>query len=308
MMKLNHNKGILLVFLILIAIRGNAQQEAQFTQYMYNTTSVNPAYAGSRDALSILGLYRTQWIGLEGAPQTSNFAVHSPVNDRLGLGLSILNDRIGPSVESNIGVDVSYNVPVSDNYRLFFGLKASANLLNVDFTKLDIYNPADPYFQYNIDNKFSPNIGAGVYLQSEKSYVGLSIPYMLATSHYDHSQYSTVQQKMHLYFIAGHIFDMSDSVKFKPSLLTKVVSGAPLQVDLSANFLINEKVTLGFAYRLNSAYSSMAGFQISDGLLVGYAYDTDSRKLGNYNSGSHEIFLRFELSNLNRRSMSPRFF
>jgi type IX secretion system PorP/SprF family membrane protein len=281
---------------------------------MYNTIVVNPAYAGSREAMSIFALHRTQWVGLDGAPVTNNFSVHTPINgSNVGLGLSVVNDRIGPSDENNIAVDFSYSIHTSDRYKLSFGLKASANLLNVDFTKLHIYNPGDPRFQDNIDNKFSPNIGFGLYLHSDNTYFGLSAPYLLETNHYDKSANNSAssfvaREKIHYYFIAGHVFDLSGSVQFKPSVLTKMVQGAPLQVDISGNFLINEKFTAGLAYRWDASFSGLVGFQVSDSWFIGYAYDMDTTKLANYNSGSHEIFLRFELFNKNDRIISPRFF
>lgn len=285
----------------------SAQQESQFTQYMYNTVSVNPAYAGSRDVLSITGLYRTQWVGLEGAPKTGTFSVNSPFGDRVGLGLSVVNDKIGPSTETDLSVDFSYNIVLNDTYRLFFGLKGTANLMNIDYTKLDIYNP-DSNFDQNIVNRFSPNIGVGVYLQSDKAYVGLSVPSILQTEHYNHSDVSYLKDKMHAYLIGGYVFDLSPSLKFKPAFLVKAAAGAPLQVDLSGNFLINDKFTLGAAYRWDAAVSAMAGFQVTPGLFVGYAYDFDTTNLGNYNSGSHEIFLRFEIFKKNQPIFNPRFF
>lgn len=300
---------LLLLMLTMIGMtKSYGQQEAQFTQYMYNTISVNPAYAGSRDVLSIFGLYRTQWIGLDGAPKTATFSLNSPISDRIGLGISVVNDKIGPSDENNIAADLSYNIQTSDNYRLYFGIKGSANILNVDYTKLDTYNSSDVRFQNNVDNKFSPNIGAGLYLQSEKAYVGLSVPYFLETKHYNHSTFSQAKEKMHYYLMGGYVFDLSSSVKFKPAALVKMAPGAPLQADLSANFLFNEKLTLGAAYRWDAAFSGMIGFQITPGLLAGYAYDLDTTKLGNYNSGSHEVFLRFEVFKNNQPVSNPRFF
>ena len=289
---------------------GHAQQDAQFTQYMYNTVNINPAYAGQRGVLSIFGLHRTQWVGLDGAPTTNTFAIHSPINNsNVGLGLSFINNRIGPVDDNSISADFSYTIQASDAYQLSFGLKATANLLNVDYTKLNIYDPSDPSFQNNIDNQFSPNIGAGVYLHSENTYIGLSVPNFLETKHYKGDvNYSVARERMHYYFIAGHVFDLNPTLKFKPSLLTKMVQGAPLQVDLSANFLINDKFTLGAAYRWNAALSAMAGFQITEGLFVGYAYDAETTKLANYNSGSHEVFLRFELFRNYNRIITPRFF
>lgn len=288
---------------------GLAQQDSQFTQYMYNTANINPAYAGQRKALSIFGLHRAQWLGLDGAPETNTFAAHTPIeNSRIGLGLSFINDKIGPADENSISVDVSYTVPLSETFDLSFGLKGTANLLNVDYTKLNIYDPTDPGFQNNIDNRFSPNIGAGIYVHSEKSYVGLSIPNFLETKHFDNEDYSTAKERMHYYLIAGHVFDLSENLKFKPSALMKLVSGAPLQADFSGNFLIHERFTVGAAYRWSAAFSAMAGFQITNGLFIGYAYDAETTKLANYNSGSHEIFLRFELFGKQDKIISPRFF
>ncbi len=302
------------LILVLVSSISYAQQDAQYTQYMYNTILVNPAYAGSRETMSIFALHRTQWVGLDGAPVTNNFSVHTPINgSNVGLGLSVVNDRIGPSDENNIAVDFSYSINTSERYKLSFGLKASANLLNVDFTKLHIYNPGDPRFQNNIDNKFSPNIGAGIYLHSDNTYFGLSAPYLLETNHFDETANNNAssfmaREKIHYYFIAGHVFDLSANVQFKPSVLTKMVQGAPLQVDISGNFLINEKFTAGLAYRWDAAFSALVGFQVSDSWFVGYAYDMDTTKLANYNSGSHELFLRYELFNKNDRIISPRFF
>ena len=291
-----------------------AQQDAQFTQYMYNTININPAYAGSRGALSVFGLHRTQWVGLDGAPVTNTFSINTPINGtNIGLGLGIINDRIGPSDENNISADFSYSIPTSERYKLSFGIKASANLLNVDFTKLNIYNSSDPRFKDNIENKFSPNIGAGLYFHSDKTYIGLSVPNFLETKHFDGTANNNAQsfiasERMHYYLIAGHVFDLSANLKFKPSLLTKLVAGAPLQVDVSGNFLINDKFVIGAAYRWSAAVSAMVGFQASDSWYIGYGYDLETTRLANYNSGSHEIFLRYELFQKVDKIISPRFF
>jgi type IX secretion system PorP/SprF family membrane protein len=305
---------IILLVLMLSALGSYAQQDAQFTQYMYNTININPAYAGSRGTLSIFGLYRTQWVGLDGAPQTGTFSINSPIEGtNLGIGLGIINDRIGPSDETNIAVDVSYTVKTSEDFKLAFGLKASGNLLNIDFNKLSKFSSNDPKFQTNIDNRFSPNIGAGVYWYSDKTYIGVSVPNFLETKHFDRASTSnstnfTAKERMNFYFIAGRVFDLSDEIKFKPALLSKLVAGAPLQVDVSGNFMFNEKFVLGAAYRWSAAVSLMAGFQVNPSWYIGYGYDLETTRLANYNSGSHEIFLRYELFKNYDRIISPRFF
>lgn len=294
--------------MLLMGLVSYSQQDAQYTQYMYNTINVNPAYAGSRGVLSVFGLHRTQWVGLDGAPTTNAFSINSPINNsNLGVGLSFVNDKIGPTVENTISADLSYTIKTSETYKLSFGIKGTANLFNLDINKLKIQNQGDPLLQ-NLNNNFSPNVGAGVYFHSDKSYLGLSVPNFFETKRYDDNDIAVYKERMNLYLIGGYVFDLSSNLKFKPAFLGKVVEGAPLQLDLSGNFLINEKFVLGAAWRWSAAVSAMAGFQVSDGLYIGYGYDLETTKLANYNSGSHEIFLRFELFKRQDRIVSPRFF
>jgi len=299
---------LILFALILMGTTGYSQQDSQYTQYMYNTITINPAYAGSRGAMSIFGMYRRQWVGLDGAPTTATASINTPINEsNVGLGLSFINDQIGPATENNISVDVSYSIQASDDYTVSFGLKATANLFSLDINKLNIQHQGDPQFQ-NLDMDFSPNVGAGIYVHSDNTYFGLSVPNFLETKHYKDNSVSVTKERLHYYFIAGHVFDFSSELKFKPALLVKAVEGAPLQVDVSGNFLISDKLTLGVAYRWDAAVSALAGFQISDSWFIGYAYDAETTRLANYNSGSHEIFLRFEFFNNYNRVLTPRFF
>jgi type IX secretion system PorP/SprF family membrane protein len=284
-----------------------AQQDAQFTQYMYNTINVNPAYAGSRGAMSIFALHRTQWVGLDGAPVTNAISINTPINgSNLGLGFSLINDRIGPTQENTFSADLSYTIHTSETFKLSFGIKATADLLNLDATKLNPTDASDPSFQNY--NKFSPNIGAGIYLHSDKGYVGFSVPNFLETNHYNDNDVAIYKQKINYYFIAGYVFNWGDSVKFKPALLTKMVQGAPLQMDISGNFLIYDKFMIGVSYRWSAAMSGMVGFQVTDGLYIGYGHDRETTNLKNYNSGSHEIFLRYELFNNIGKITTQRFF
>lgn len=303
-------KLVLLMFVVLTGIESvYSQQDAQFTQYMYNTANINPAYAGSRGLLSVFGLHRTQWVGLDGAPITNTLAISTPIeNSRFGIGLSFISDKIGPSDDSSIALDLSYTIPTSERYKLSFGVKGSANLLNVDYGKLDIYNNNDAKFQNNIDNKFSPNIGTGVYFHSDKLYAGLSIPNILETKHYNDNLSSVTKERMHYYFIGGYVFDLNENLKFKPAFLTKMIEGAPLQTDLTANFMFNNKFVLGTAWRWSAAVSGLVGFQVNESWFIGYSYDAETTKLANYNSGSHEVFLRYEFKSKAEKVVSPRFF
>ncbi|WP_344817436.1 type IX secretion system membrane protein PorP/SprF, partial [Flavobacterium cheonanense] len=270
---------IILFAMLLMSLVSYSQQDAQYTQYMYNTINVNPAYAGSRGVLSVFGLHRTQWVGLDGAPTTNAFSINSPINNsNLGVGLSFVNDKIGPTVENTISADLSYTIKTSETYKLSFGIKGTANLFNLDINKLKIQNQGDPLLQ-NLNNNFSPNVGAGVYFHSDKSYLGLSVPNFFETKRYDDNDIAVYKERMNLYLIGGYVFDLSSNLKFKPAFLGKVVEGAPLQLDLSGNFLINEKFVLGAAWRWSAAVSAMAGFQVSDGLYIGYGYDLETTKL-----------------------------
>ncbi len=299
---------ILIFALMLTCYSGFAQQDAQYSQYMYNTININPAYAGSRGVTSIFGLHRTQWVGLDGAPTTNAFSINTPINNsRLGVGLSLVNDKIGPTSDNTISADISYTIPMNEVYKLSFGIKASGNIFNLDTDKLDPAVPTDPNLQ-NFNNDFSPNFGAGIYLHSDKLYLGFSVPNFLQDSKYNDNDIAVFQERMNFYFIGGYVFDIGSSVKFKPAVLTKMVTGAPLQVDASANFLFFDKLMLGGAYRWDAAVSAIAGFQVTDGLFIGYSYDMETTQLRRYNSGSHEVFLRFELFNKVSKMVSPRFF
>jgi type IX secretion system PorP/SprF family membrane protein len=313
---MKHSYLTLILLILLGTFSGTAQQDPQYTQYMYNTQIVNPAYAGSRDALSFGLLYRTQWVGFEGAPKTATFTANTPIGslDNMGLGISIVRDELGPAIESNVIIDYSYTINTSDYGELSFGLKAGLDLLDVDFTKLNIFDQTDPRFQNNVDNKLQPQIGAGVYYNTEKFYAGLSVPNFLTTKHFDEGSLANIDketiaaERLHYFLIAGYVFDVSDNLKFKPATLVKAVSGSPLQWDVSANFLINEKFTVGAAYRWSAALSGLVGFQASDEIFIGFGYDFQTTDIEDYSDGSYEIMLRFDVFKTPERVLTPRFF
>ena len=306
-------KNVLLLATMFFSAFTFAQQDAQYTQYVYNTVSVNPAYAGSRGHLSLAALYRAQWVGLEGAPVTQTFNIHSPIGYKgIGLGLSFVNDEIGPTSETFLDLDVSYTIQVDYDKELSFGLKPSINLLNVRFSELnqDIGQGVDPTLQQNIDNRLTPNIGAGIYYHTDRFYAGVSVPRILETTHFEESSLSTARERMNFYFITGYVLELNPFLKFKPALLTRAVQGAPLQVDVSANFLFNEKFIAGIAYRWDAAFSGMIGFNASEEFLIGLAYDREITDLGGttFNDGSFEIILRYDFIRAIGNLKSPRFF
>lgn len=302
-------KTSLIFFLVFCAVCVNAQQDPQYTNYMFNPLSVNSAYAGSRGHLSVTALHRTQWVGIDGAPQTQSLTVESPIGNNLGLGISFVHDKLGPSREYYLDANLSYTIRLGDESQLSFGMKGGGRLLNVDLFD-GFQNQSDVA---SINNKFLPTVGAGVYWRSENTYLGLSVPNFLTNKHFDRDSFSSNNfdvsaERLHYFLIGGKVFDLSSSVKFKPAFLGKFVVGAPAIVDLSANFLIHEVLRLGVAYRWDDSFSGLLGLQIGPKLLLGYAYDLTTTRLGDFNSGTHEIMLRFELKTKEKQLKSPRFF
>ncbi len=306
-------RKILLLMMLLMVFSSDlfAQQESQYTQYMYNPMMINPGYAGSRGMPSIFGIHRSQWVGLEGAPKTSALSFHMPFEDKnVGLGASIYHESIGPQTTNNIMVDFSYSLEFDNGSKLALGLKGTAGFYNFDRNKLNLYHGSDLWFINGENNLFSPNVGVGAYWYSENYYLGVSVPNMLNSKVFGrkNTTISTLNSVQHYYVIGGYVFDLTDDIKFKPAVLSKIVKGSPLQLDLSANFMFNEKFIVGAAYRWDAAVSLMAGFQINRNWFIGYAYDWETTDLSKYNSGSHEIFLRYEWFRDVGRIISPRFF
>jgi len=234
-------------------------------------------------------------------------------------GGSIIRDEIGPTEETTLSLDFSYTIPTSEKGRLSFGLKGTGHLLNSNFQELNAFNPTsnDPRFQQNIDNKFSPNVGVGLFYHTKKFYMGLSAPNLLETSHFDSINVNgqrlntaLAEERVNLYLISGYVFKLSDNMLLKPALLFKGVDGAPLQADISANALLYKKFTVGVAYRWDAAISGLVGFNVSDSFMIGFAYDRDTSDLGNVsgNDGSYEILMRFELFEKISNIITPRFF
>ncbi|MEE9363156.1 MAG: type IX secretion system membrane protein PorP/SprF [Cellulophaga sp.] len=281
----------------------SAQQLPQFTQYMFNTISVNPAYAGSRKTINATVLHRNQWAGLKGNPRTSTFSVHAPLrNDRIGLGVSYINDKLGDESTNYFYGDFSYTIPVSEKAKLSFGLKAG-------FTnyKLDNPDPTDPAL--TTFSEWNPNIGAGAYLTTDKWYVGISSPRILNTE-LSKGEFKAVETNSY-YLIGGLIFDLNDKVKFRPTVLSKFTNGAPSSYDLTATFLFYDKLWLGLSYRFNNAnnFGAFLDVKISKDIRVGYAYDLPTGDLKLYSGGTHEVILIYELGFKKKGPIkSPRYF
>lgn len=296
-------KSIFILTLLLTTITLFGQQDPQYSQYTYNMNVINPAYAGSKGVLSLGFMGRSQWVGIEGAPKTLTVSAHSPIGKSVGLGLSVIADRIGPVRETNLNADISYTIITSEEGRLAFGIKAGFTSLQVSTLLSNVPDPLNVPI-----SKTTPNIGAGMYYYTNKFYAGFSIPSFLETRYLEKSGgiVSTASEKMHYFFTSGYVFDIYDNLKLKPSTMIRATNGSPLSVDLSGNLLWEEKFELGISYRLDKSFSGMVGFLINDDMRIGYSYDMSVSNIGNFNSGSHELML---LINFNKRNLkSPRFF
>ena len=300
--------NLIAAFILFNCWTSEAQQLPQFTQYMYNTISINPAYAGSRETLSIVGLHRSQWVGLEGAPSTQTLSIHTPLrNDKVGLGLSFINDELGFQNFSYLYGDFSYTIRTGQNSELAFGIKAGFTSFSLD-PEFRQNNSNDPVI-FGYEDRWEPNVGAGALWHSQRWYIGLSAPRILNTDHHDGEEFEALE-RVSYYLTGGLVFDLSESVKFKPATLLKLTNGAPLSFDLTANFLFNEKLWLGAGYRFDQRAGEISGlvdFQISRQLRIGYAYGYPISDLRPYTSGTHEVLLMFEVFK-EKRIKSPRYF
>ena len=307
-------KYTLLGFFLLIGIRSMAQQDPQYTQYMYNMSVINPAYATEGEDINIGALYRTQWVGTVGAPNTGSLFVHVPLQEKIQVGLSIINDQIGNVVnETNVYADFAYILSLGTKTKLSLGVKAGASFFNTNFNGF-VYSDVlpDPAFANNLSKTF-PNIGAGAYLFGSNYYIGFSAPNLLNSKHLERDSGILAHgvENIHFFLTGGYVFEMNEHLKLKPAFMTKAVSGAPLSVDLTANLLINNVFEVGAGYRFDDAITGLANFRVSPSLRIGYAYDYTLSNLGRFNSGTHEIMILFDINKLGNPKgydKSPRFF
>lgn len=301
--------------LSIVCLSIHAQQAPMYTHYMYNTLVVNPAYAGSRDALTVTALQRMQWVDFDGAPLTNTISLHMPLrNKHVGLGLSLTNDKIGPSNNTTVCVDYAFIMKLTENSKLALGLSAGANLIQTDLMSLELDNPDDPAFQENVKNNITPDVGFGIYYSRERFYAGLSVPNLFQNSFsvVNQDNESTVigREQRHYFFITGAMLKMTNDLAFKPTALVKMTQGAPIQADLTGSFIIMKRLLLGAMFRTGDAVGGLVGFDITDQLHIGYSYDWSyGLRTGLYNKGSHELVLRYDFITFGKKQIhSPRYF
>ena len=308
----------LLIILILYAFQIQAQQNPQFTQYMYNMSTINPGYATDSGSMNFGALYRAQWVGSEGGPTTGTFFAHSPLAKNVEVGLSIVHDQIGDVVkESSVFADFAYVLKLNQTNKISFGIKAGATFFSTNFNGFVYSDPSpDPAFANNVSKTF-PNIGIGTFYFGENYYIGFSTPNLLNTKHLEKQSGVVMNgvEAIHYFMTGGYVFNLSENLKFKPAFMARSASGVPLAIDITSNFLINNKVELGVGYRLDDSVSGLVNFKVTPDIRIGYAYDYTLSNLGRFSSGSHEIMMLFDISkNKDKKNegegydKSPRFF
>ncbi len=295
--------------LLLATAGAYAQQDPMYSQYMFNTLAVNPAYAGSADVFTVMALSRHQWVGFNGAPSTQTLLAHTPLPaENMALGLSVLNDKVGPTRQTSAYADYAYRIRTGATSRLAFGLKAGVNLYQADLASLTSVDP--DVASVNVKGKILPNFGFGLYWHSQRGYLGASIPKLLENDidAVNEAGIVTVSEVRHYFLSGGYVVDLDRSVKFKPSFMVRLVPGAPISVDVNANFLFRERIWLGAMYRVGNAFGVLAQYQVNDQFRIGYAFDLTTTKIGAYNAGTHEIMLNYDLRFFTGRTVSPRYF
>jgi len=298
---------------VLLSLKGMAQQDPLYTQYMYNMSVINPAYATDNPGmLNLGGLYRSQWVGIDGAPSTANFFAHTPVSERVELGITIVHDEIGDWVkENNITADFAYVLPLNETNKLSFGVKGGISTFDANTSGLILNQLNDPAFQNT--NEVFPVFGVGTFVFGEKYYLGLSAPNLFTAKHLENEQGLSAigEENIHYFLTGGYVFDLNQDFKLKPAFMARGVEGAPLSVDVTANVLMYNRLEAGIGYRFDESITGLINFAITPGLRVGYAYDYTTSNLSNYNDGTHEFLILFDLDLFGLSKgydKSPRFF
>ena len=303
---------ILLVSAIMLCFSVvKAQQDPMYTQYMENMITINPAYAGSKDMLSMMAVSRNQWVSMPGAPVTRTFSIHSPITgSNMGLGLSVLSDQIDPIKQTGVYFDYSYTLHFGGNQNLALGLKGGINFYQAGLSTLATNDSGDPVFANDINRNFLPNIGVGAFFHTDRYYLGLSLPKLIENTINKNSvaTQNVSKEQIHIFFMAGYVFDLNRIVKFKPSILTKYVKNAPVSFDLNGNFLFYDRLWLGAMYRVGDSFGGLFQIQATNQLKIGYSYDLPINLLGAYNGGTHEIMVSYDFNFGRGKIRSPRYF
>ncbi len=304
---------LLSIYLLTFCYTANAQQDAMYSQYMFNTLAINPAYAGSRNVVSATALYRNQWVGIAGAPETATFSIDAPINaKRMGVGFQAYSDKAG--IIKNNGVSAAYSYRLRmEKATLSFGMQAGIKQYRADFASVNLNQSntfIDPAFAQNVD-KVLFDVGAGVYFNTDKFYFGISAMDLLRNrfSSYQSVNFSLgSREEIHYFLSTGVVLPLNDDFKLKPSALVKAVKGAPVEGDINLTLWIKDVIAIGGQYRTSADIAGMLEIQATPQIRIGYAYDYSTTELRKFNSGSHEIMLRYEFGFNSNKFLSPRYF
>jgi len=292
-----------------------AQQEAMFTHYMFNKLAINPGYAGTVDAISITGIHRSQWTSFKGAPTTQNLTAHMPIDGKnIGVGFSVLNDQIGPTQNVGLAGDFAYKIKINDRDKLSLGIKASINFISTNLTSLEIIDQSDASFSQNISSGTLPNFGYRAYYYNKKYFAGISTPKLLQNG-FDASNpagtsIAISNEQRHYFLMGGTIFKLTadGQFKLKPTSFVKITGGAPIQMDISSSVIYNDKFSGGLSWRTGDALGLLLGFNLNDQFMFGYSFDFSyTNTTFNYNGGSHEIMLRYDIVKNKEKSVPSHF-
>lgn len=313
----------LALVLMLISSATFAQQDAMFSQYMFNGLAINPAYAGTRNVLSTTALFRKQWVRIPGSPTTETFTMDTPFSRKKkgGLGINLINDKIGVTNTLGLYGVYAYRVKISRNKTLSFGLQAGVSQYRANFTSVSLTRDLtyDAAYENNV-KRWNPNFGFGMYYYTKKFYAGLSIPHFIpgkllskiksSDNYYENfiSNKDKAHQYAHAFLTAGYIIKIKKDIKLKPSVLVKYVYGAPIELDLNANVWFYDIVSAGLSFRTADAILVMLEVQANKQWRIGYSFDYSYTRLRKYNSGTHEIMLRYEFSYERAKLLTPRYF
>jgi type IX secretion system PorP/SprF family membrane protein len=299
----------LVLFSLCFSLAG--QQEIQNSFYMFNSSVLNPAYAGSRDALSVVADYRNQWTGWKGAPQTSNFIAHTPLmNESIGVGINIVSDQIGPTNRTSAFGDFAYRIKLNkNNDRLCFGIRAGADIIRNNFSGLKVNDASDPLSSNNVSfNATAFNTGFGIYYYGKRHYIGLTAPKIIPTKLTTDALFAASKEVPHYYLIAGYVFKLNSLWDFKPSMTVKYTQNAPLSADVNLSMLFNNQVWFGLMYRYGAAAGANIMYNVNKQLRIGYAYDYTLTSMGKYAPSTHEIILGYDFISNTKAMKSPRYF
>lgn len=289
----------------------SAQQEVQNSLYMFNGSILNPAYAGSRDALSMVADYRNQWSGWKGAPTTTSFIMHTPlVRESIGVGINVVNDVVGPTERTALYGDFAYRIRLNkENDRLCFGIRAGADLIRNNLAALKVNDVTDPLVANNLNfNTNAFNTGAGIYYYGKRHFIGLTAPKIVPNKLSTDPNFLNSKQVLHYYLIAGYVFKLNSLWDLKPGMALRYTQNAPLSIDGNLSVLFNEKIWFGLLYRHGAAAGANVVYNVTKQLRIGYAYDYSLTNMGRYSPSTHEIMIGFDFLSNAKALKSPRYF